>query len=155
MNKKDNPRSRFAQMMLLRAGSTIASNGSSERSTPSVPYEAVAAASRNWLLIPVVRGIANQPIGIDRATSDLIKLNEWANGFPGCRWAVLTGAQSGVVALEADAYVGLATAQALADMECVLRPSAPTLAGRCWHSFAFLQIFGFEKRERSNWRQGS
>ena len=71
MNKKDNPRSRFAQMMLLRAGSTIASNGSSERSTPSVPYEAVAAASRNWLLIPVVRGIANQPIGIDRATSDL------------------------------------------------------------------------------------
>ena len=67
------------------------------------------AALRGWKIFPVLvrsRYATESTAMIGQATRDLDQLKAWAREYPGCNWAVATGKDSGVLAIEIDGYIG-------------------------------------------------
>ena len=65
-------------------------------------YEINLALQRGWKIFPLVnrsRFAVEQPY-LDQATSSVAQVEEWITQYPDCRWAVATGAESGVFAVE-------------------------------------------------------
>ncbi len=68
----------------------------------ALPAECLLAMSQGWLFFPVV-GHANSSCSeIVRASHDVAQMKRWAEDFPGCRWSVRLGPQSGVFVIEVD-----------------------------------------------------
>ena len=104
---------------------TFATTSSESADFPCLASEVILLAAKHCRLLPKVGGTVSQPIDAKRATWDLRQLTEWENEFPGCRWALVTGAESGVIVLEIDARCDLTAIQALSEFD-----STETLCAR-------------------------
>jgi hypothetical protein len=100
----------------------------------SLPAESLLAMSHGWLLFPVVGRANSNCSEIQRASGDLTQLGRWAEDFPGCRWAVRLGPQSGVFVIEADPERCL--------LRCRPHPVFLALSGRNGRSFQRLGLPG-------------
>jgi hypothetical protein len=90
----------ISQVIPLAAGSTEITVGFAE--CRALPAEAIHAMSQGWLLFPVVGRANSRCSEIVRASHDVAQMKRWTEDFPGCRWAVMLGPQSGVFVIEAD-----------------------------------------------------
>lgn len=102
---------------MIATSSEFATTSSEAADFPCLPSEVILLSAKHCRLLPKVRGTVFQPIDAKRATWDLRQLSEWANEFPGCRWALVTGAESGVIVLEIDARCDLTAIQALSEFD--------------------------------------
>src|SRR6266566_1218538 len=77
----------------------------------ALPEEIQAIAAQHWKLFPLgSEGEARKRPAITDwpklASCDLNQLRSWTQQFPNCNWAVLTGEESGVFALDLDGIAG-------------------------------------------------
>jgi hypothetical protein len=114
---KNDPSTRFSRM--IATSSEFSTTSLESADFPFLASEVILLAAKHCLLLPKVRGAVSELIDAERATWDLRQLNEWANEFPGCDWALVTGAESGVIVLEIDASCDLAAIQALNEFDCM------------------------------------
>ncbi|MGA2351956.1 MAG: bifunctional DNA primase/polymerase [Terracidiphilus sp.] len=89
------------------------------------------AALRGWKIFPVLtlsRHAMGAPAMLAQATNDLEQLETWASQYPGCRWALATGCDSGVLAIEMDGRIGTASfSWLLFESQEVRMDNSPTL----------------------------
>jgi hypothetical protein len=130
---------------MFAASSEFSTTSLESADFPCLANEVILLAAKHCLLLPQARGAVSEPIDAERATWDLRQLSEWANEFPGCDWALVTGAESGVIVLEIDARCDLAVIQALNKFDCM-----ETLCARAGSkSLAFLRYpEGMRARQR-------
>jgi putative DNA primase/helicase len=111
--------------------------------TFALPPEIIALAKREWKLFPLCRHDDESYIERDRgkvpprgfvkwhhrATSDLVQLASWAREYPGCNWAVATGAGSGVV-VDVDGQAGRDARAELQKEGFIFPPTLTVTTGR-------------------------
>lgn len=84
--------------------SIIPADGANGHPKSNIPAEIADLARRGYPIFPVTPQSKKPAVhgGFYAATTDLDTLAAWAQGRPGCDWAVATGIRSGVVAIDAD-----------------------------------------------------
>jgi len=110
---ENNPRLNLSRRLPSDSDTQISYSSSSD--FPQLPDYVLLAASRGWRMFPTPGAQWVEGIGIDDATSDLAQLGQWANDLSGYHWSLVTGPESGVFALEAQAPDGLSSLRILSE----------------------------------------
>lgn len=111
------PRLNLFRGLSTDSGTHIIYNSSSD--FLQLPDYVLHAAARDWRMFPTPGASWVEGIGIEDATSDLTQLGQWADDLSESQfhWALATGPESGVFALEAEEPFGLRSLRGLSQLD--------------------------------------